>query len=208
MKNLTLEQIDFLNSQNISLDKVFDATGYSQGEYRLIMKDLGKQIAFNVTPCQQFGHTLRTRAGHCIQCNTAAIAFIKRNDSEGIVYIAGTQKGKIIKIGYTKKASIRNESLNRTKYAGFNDWQILFAIESSIAGQIEAENKSAMLRYSRGFGYNHEGHQQESGETYTCSYSKAKTTLLDLCKNRNHHFSIQTEIKSDSYEFRNLMRLK
>jgi hypothetical protein len=80
MKNLTAEQIDFLNSHNISLDKVFDASGFSLSEYKVIMKDQGKQIAYNVAPCQQYGHTLRTRAGHCIQCNPAAIAFIKRND--------------------------------------------------------------------------------------------------------------------------------
>ena len=208
MNKLSNEQIDFLKAHNISIDKVFDATGYSQSEYRIIMKDLGKQIAYNVTPCQQFGHTLRTRSGHCIQCNPAAIAFIKRNDSEGVVYIAATRKGKIIKIGYTKESSIRDESLNRTKYAGFNDWLILFAIESPIAGQIETEIKSVMLPYNREFDYNHDGHQQESGETFSCSYSKAKTTLLDLCKNRNHNFSIQKEIIIDKYEFRNLKRLK
>ena len=137
MSNLNKEQLAFLKEHKVSSKFVFDAKGLKKSEYKEIMKDLNKLVAFNVTPCSKFGHTLRTRSGHCCQCNTAYLEFQKRNDSEGIVYIAKSLLGKIIKIGFTKSIQIRSESLNRTKYGGFNDWIIVYAIESKEAGKIE-----------------------------------------------------------------------
>ena len=49
--------------------------------------------------------------------------------SAGMVYIAGSLKGSIIKIGYTKDVQIREESLNRTEYAGYYDWIVLLLLE-------------------------------------------------------------------------------
>lgn len=207
MNELTNEQKEFLKHHNISLDKVYNANGKSPNEYRVQMKNLGKQFAYNVAPCQNSGHTLRDRSGHCIQCNPASIAFMKRNDSAGFLYIAATIKGKVLKIGFTKELSNRDASLNRTKYAGFNDWIILFAIESQVAGQVENQIKNIMEPYKEEFDYNHDGNHHDSGETYTCSYSKIKKSLLDLCESRNHLFSIKKNIKSNLYEFKNLSRI-
>jgi hypothetical protein len=96
----------------------------SKSEYRQIMKELNKYVAFNVIACRKSGHTLRTRTGHCIQCDTARLAFMKRHVSEGIIYIAGSKEGEIMKVGYSKAVEVRQESLNRTQYAGYKDWVI------------------------------------------------------------------------------------
>ena len=56
-----------------------------------------------------------------------------------MVYIAGSLKGSIIKIGYTKDVQIREESLNRTEYAGYYDCIVLFAIRSINAEKLNLD---------------------------------------------------------------------
>ena len=206
MAGLTSDQIRFLKEQNIHPKYVFDARGLSQSEYRVIMKELNKLIAYNVTPCRQEGHTLRTRTGHCCQCDTAKIEFLKRNDSAGIVYIAGSLIGQVIKIGFSKAVEVRAESLNRTKYAGFSDWKILYALKSKDAGRIETKSNSLLHKYAYSLDYEHDGHWQDSYETYHCAYSKAKEFVEKTYRTENYEVEIERNIKVDKYEFRNLKK--
>jgi hypothetical protein len=207
MADLTSDQIRFLKEQNIHPKYVFNAEGLSRSEYRIIMKELNKLIAYNVSPCQREGHTLRTRSGHCCQCNTAYIGFQKRNDSGGIVYIAGTLTGKLIKIGFSKAVEVRAESLNRTKYAGFNDWKILYALKSESAGRIETKSNSLLRKYAFSIDYDHDGHWQDSSETYHCAYSKAKSFVEKSYKSENYKVKIERNSPTREYEFRNLKKL-
>ena len=41
------------------------------------------------------GHRLRSRAGHCFQCDTARIAFVKRHHDTAYIYIAGSLETKV-----------------------------------------------------------------------------------------------------------------
>ena len=207
MAGLTSDQIRFLKEQNIHPKYVFDADGLSKSEYRVIMKELNKLVAYNVSPCQKEGHTLRTRSGHCCQCNTATIGFQKRNDSAGIVYIAGTLAGELIKIGFSKAVEVRAESLNRTKYAGFNDWKILYALKSENAGRIETKSNSLIHEYAFSTDYEHDGHWQDSTETYHCAYSKAKEFVEKAYRAQNYKIDVERNSPTDKYEFRNLKKL-
>ncbi|KAB1071578.1 hypothetical protein F6U93_00470 [Tamlana haliotis] len=207
MAELTSEQIRFLKEQKIHLKFVFNAQGLSKTDYRVIMKELNKMIAFNVTPCKKEGHTLRTRSGHCCQCDTAKIAFQKRNDSAGIVYIAGSLTGEVVKIGFSKAVEIRTESLNRTKYAGFNDWKILFALKSIDAGKIETKSNSLLHEYAFSLDYEHDGHWQDSHETYHCAYSKAKGFVEKAYKTEKYSIEIELNSPTEKYEFRNLKKV-
>ncbi|WP_340106920.1 GIY-YIG nuclease family protein [Rhodohalobacter sp. 8-1] len=171
-----------MKEHNIPLEKVLNAKGLKKREYRSKMKELKKSIAFNVTPCQKKGHTLRNRSGHCVQCNTAYIAYQKRNDSKGIVYIAESIGGGIIKVGYSKSFETRSESLNRTEYAGYSDWVIKFAIESKNAGRIEHKINSSLKKYAQSVRYNHDNHLQESTEIFKCAYHIAKKELIRTCE--------------------------
>jgi hypothetical protein len=207
MKELSLEQLEFLRKHEIELKYVFNAFGYTREEYKLIMKDLDKSIAFNVTPCSKGGHTLRTRSGHCCQCNTATIAYQRRADSEGVTYLAASKEGEIIKIGYTKAVNLRSESLNRTQYANYTDWEILFAIKSKFAGRIENAVNSNLHKYYVQLDYNHDGSDHDSHEIFQCSYSFGKEMILTICKEHNFDYTIIEESSSSQYEFRNLRRL-
>ena len=207
MAELTSDQIRFLKEQKIHPKFVFNAQGLSKTDYRVIMKELNKMIAFNVTPCKKEGHTLRTRSGHCCQCDTAKIAFQKRNDSAGIVYIAGSLTGEVVKIGFSKAVEIRTESLNRTKYAGFNDWKILYALKSNDAGKIETKSNSLLHEYAFSLDYEHDGHWQDSHETYHCAYSKAKGFVEKAYKTEKYSIEIELNSPTEKYEFRNLKKV-
>ncbi len=207
MIELNSDQIQFLKEHQIHPKYLFNAEGLSKSEYRVYMKELNKLIAYNVSPCQKEGHTLRTRSGHCCQCNTATIAYQKRNDSGGIVYIAGSLSGELIKIGFSKAVEVREESLNRTKYAGFSDWKLLYALKSEKAGQIETKSNSLLHKYSFSTDYNHDGNWHDSSETYKCAYSKAKEFVETAFKLINNNVSIERNSLTKEYEFRNLKRL-
>ncbi len=137
MAKLTDSQTKFLKTQGIPLSQVFDATGMKSSEYKQIMKDIGMVVAIGVTPCDALGHTLRTRHGHCVQCGTHNLAFLKRYDDLGTIYVAKDSSSKLVKIGTAKDASGRENSLNRFGYGGSNDWQIQFTQQCDRAGRIE-----------------------------------------------------------------------
>lgn len=201
MSNLTDVELAFLKKHNVQLDQVFDAYGLTKIEYRKTMREQGKIVAFNVAPCKENGHTLRTRSGHCIQCKPARLEYQKRNELAGIVYIAGTIQGKMIKVGFSDSIEKREESLNRTKYASCDDWKILAAIRSNFAGQIENEIRPILKQHSYIANYNHDGKQHETSETYFCAYSKIRLSLHQLIKTRDYDFEIVLNLLTDNYEF-------
>ncbi len=206
MNELTTEQLNFLKEQKIELKYVFNAKDLKKEEYKEIMKDLNMIIAYNVTPCKAYGHTLRTRSGHCCQCDTSKIAFQLRADASGVTYLAGSLSGELIKIGYTKALEVRSESLNRTKYANFSDWEILFAIESKLAGKIENLVNTELSKYFISNNYEHDNHNQQTYETFKCSYEKGKQIILEICKANNLDYKIIKETNTSNYNFRNLIK--
>jgi len=182
MKGLSKEQKSYLKKHVVELYQVYDAYGQPNRVYKPIMKELGKVVAYNVTPCKNGSHTLRNRSGHCIQCNSAYLAFQNRSDSPGVEYVAKTEKGHVIKIGFSKSVETRSESLNRTEYGGVNDWKIVGAIKSSKAGQIEHQVNLALAYYSKGLIYDHDGHKQETFETFDCDLELAFAELNRIGK--------------------------
>lgn len=205
--DLSQSEKAFLKDQNIPLIMTFNATGYKKSEYRELMKSQGKIIAFNTSPCQAHEHRLRTRSGHCAQCDTTRIAFMKRHVERGTVYIAGSIKGRLIKIGSTQNA-LRETTLNLTKYGGHDDWKILLTIECEHAGKLEDSVQKKLYKYGISFQYEHDGHLQRSTELFNCSYSKAKEHLdYILAKEQINAFNKieKTRVVND-YKFRNLIR--
>ncbi len=75
MAKLNKQEINFLIEMEVPLEKTFDATEYSAAYYKSIMRRQDLWGAYGVTPCSAFGHQLRTRAGHCLQCNTSTISY-------------------------------------------------------------------------------------------------------------------------------------
>lgn len=204
---LSKDQVDFLQKHKVHPRYIFDGAGLSKKEYHDIMKELNKGIIFNVSPCKEKGHTMRTRAGHCCQCNTTRLAFQQRNDSAGVVYIAGSISGQVIKIGYTKAIEVRSESLNRTRYAGYKDWEIIYAISSIDAGRIETKANVLLQKYELSIPYTHDGHWQDSFETFKCSLTTATELITGVCLTNKYTFKeILNKGYSSKYGFRNIVK--
>ena len=177
MATLTTDQLGFLQSQRIPLSMVFDATGMKQAEYRKVMSALGLPIAYGVGPCAAAGHTLRTRAGHCAQCNTAVIAFMRRNDETAHVYVAHSAITGLVKVGLASDVHERIATLRNLGYGGVTDWVLRHGLRCPRAGSVEfavhAELESRRARRS----YARDGMVVECRELFECSPEEACRVL-------------------------------
>ena len=202
---LTPEQLNFLETQKVSLDRIFDAEGLSRSDYQPLMKEMDKIIAIGVTPCAKFSHTMRTRNGHCVQCNTASIAYLERHYDKGYIYIAGSKKEKVVKIGFTSNINNREESLNNGNYGEINDWKILFQVTCKNAGKIEFNTHKKLSKYLTDKSYLKNNKRNQCYEIFSCSYSLAKNTLDENIGDRKNIKKLKENIKIiKEYEFDNV----
>lgn len=178
MADLSEAQIKFLRGQNIPLSSLFDATGIKKTDYQLAMKAEGKSFAYGVTPCNAAGHTLRTRAGHCIQCDHAKIAYMLRHDARAYIYIAASATGRLIKIGSSIDIADRRDKLNRYQYGGQNDWQVLATANSPAVGRAELQAHAKLARWSVLGEYVRAGKKQRCYELFRCNFSDARDALI------------------------------
>lgn len=148
MAKLTSEQIKFLEHHKIALSKAYDAKRSSHAVYGPIMRALGLEVAYNVTPCQNGGHELRTRSGHCIVCKPANLSYQNRHSAQANIYVAWSRRSGIVKIGFSNDIQIREQALNSYEYGGQRDWEIVFHVFCKKAGKIEATAQGFLAPYS------------------------------------------------------------
>lgn len=166
---LSVDQASFLSSYNIPITRIFNATGMPTWRYKELMKDELKWVAYGVTRCL-VGHTLRTRAGHCAQCKTDSLGFLRRHDEEGSVYIAESRSGGLIKIGCSKNPSSRILSLNKSCYAQCSDWELIRSVTIKEAGRIESEIQISLKKYQvYGIYYINGDTERECMEVFRCT---------------------------------------
>jgi len=175
---LTAEEQSFLTQHKLSADDVLDGRSLSQSEKKQCAKELGKEIVIG-SPCKKYAHRLRTRSGHCVQCDTSKLAYSSRHSQSGYVYIAGSAHQKLIKIGITKSINERAESLSVPdyKYAGLDDLRVLFWVKVENYGEIESNTHAALKQYQKIISYNKGGTNQDAREIFQCSFSQAKAVL-------------------------------
>ena len=151
MAILTVAHKQFLAEQDVPLSLAFDASGLSKSACSARMSELGMLVAYGVTPCQKKGHTLRSRSGHCIQCGTHNLAFLRRYDEDGIIYVGFSSAAKLAKIGTCGDVHSRFRSLCYYGYGGAWDWMPKFEIKAKRAGEVEliAHRKLAQKQVTR-----------------------------------------------------------
>ena len=179
MVSLTSKQLAFLDSQGVPVSRVFDASGMSRAKYQTVMKELGKDIAIGVTPCRKAGHTMRMRAGHCVQCGTHNLAFQQRYEKSNTLYVASSASSNILKIGVTNDARKREDNLNTSGYGGISDWKMVFHFECDRAGRMEHRVQDALAGYRVSKTYEKEGNLVDCQELFSCSIAAA----IGICKN-------------------------
>lgn len=178
MARLTTDQLAFLTRHKIPMGKVFDATGMSKGEYQEAMRREEKLFAFGVTPCGQGGHTLRSRSGNCIQCETANITFMIRSVKAATVYVGASRSKQLIKVGSSTDVDRRFGALNFDAYGGANDWICVAHARCEKAGAAEFIAHHKLRAFLAPATYVSAGRVHETYELFTCGYQSARTALL------------------------------
>src|SRR5260370_31039131 len=156
MVALTEGQRHFLALQRISESEIFDGSRLSPRRYKAAMECEGKLFALVARPCYR-GHYLRSRSGHCIQCDSKRIAFIKRYYKEAYVYVVGSRSERVFKIGSSESPWDRGAHLNSLGYGGISDWKTLYCATFPDAGRVECNVHSALSCFASPRKYFREG---------------------------------------------------
>lgn len=201
MEDLDDTQKRFLRGHSIPLSDVYNATGLGRAQYQSAMSDTEQSFAFGTSPCSQ-GHTLRTKAGHCIQCDPKRIAFQLRSRAKSHVYIAGSYAGKLIKIGSTKDVEDRLKKLNSYKYGKQKDWKVLASAYIDKAGKVENHIQRSLEQFSVAGSYRREGREQMCYELFSCDFDDAFKKLKALGGKSIKFHSVKPETASKIYRFR------
>ena len=141
------------------------------------MRELEMIVAVGVSPCKKGGHTLRTPAGHCAQCNTHALAFLRRHYEAGEVYVAVSTQTGLVKIGTGKNAHARMNTLNSFGYGGATDWNIHCHHACNKAGRVEFLAQSTLNAHRASRTYIKTGNTVDCQELFNCSASAAAAAV-------------------------------
>lgn len=180
MTELTDEQIEFLGYHGIPLDRVFDASGMRTKDYKDVMRQRESWVAYGVTPCKEAGHTLRSRAGHCIQCDPAKITYIKKHVQGGLIYVAWSESKGLVKVGVTNSTQKRVGLLKSEMYGSASDWKLVRAWESDRAGKVEAEAHRQLQPYASDACYLKNDMLTECAELFKCSSQHAVEIISQI----------------------------
>jgi len=180
MTKLTKDQLYFLRSQNIEF--VFDAAGMSKKHYSQEMRDRGLLVAIGVIPCAKSGHTMRTRAGHCAQCKTENLGFLRRYEESNYIYVASSKQGNCIKVGMPKDTYAREETLNKSGYGGVCDWVIQYKIFCESAGRVEQRIHDVLSRHHVQRSYVKLGFTVDCQELFDCCVADAVAAIESAIK--------------------------
>jgi hypothetical protein len=183
LAQLTSAQLHFIDSQKISLSMLFDSSGLSKNERLRAMDALGKNFYYGGASCKSEGHTLRTKSGHCIQCDTSKIAYQLRDSASGYVYLAFSPNSKLIKIGYSKfHPQDRGAFLRNEAYGNIKDWDIKkISHAEKDAGKKEFLIHSALAKFQKPIVYEkNRGVFVECREIFDCELNHAITVFTSV----------------------------
>lgn len=180
MSKITSEQLSFLKSQGISLSLVVDAGNLSKSAREKFMNESGHKFYYGGAACKAAGHTLRSKAGHCIQCDTSNIAYQLRSSAAGYVYLAHSPRNGFVKIGFSEiDPYSRVIWLQSSAYGDVNDWNIKRSVKIlKDAGKCEFEIHAALEKWRKPIVYKKNGEAVECREIFSCQLSEAEKQFL------------------------------
>jgi len=170
---LTKEEIRFLKSHGIEFSDIYDGRGLRTGFSKIKAGEEGCDVILGNRCTSPSRHRLKSRGGHCIQCKPASLAFVKRENMEGHVYLASASKGKIIKVGFTNSIFGREVSLNKQSYGCKKDWEILCSVVVKNGGQLERSALALFSAHAKSFLYEKVDGSHFSNETFEYDEVKA-----------------------------------
>ena len=179
---LTKEEKQFIKQHGLALSEIYDARGLTSTIYHARAKELG--CLWVINSCYK-GHRLKTRSGHCIECDPRRIVYQRRYSESGILYIAVA--GNHCKVGITENnyndsyESIyhRSVTLNMDDgYGNITGWKIVKYWEVKNAGRIENEVHQLLAKYKEDeVEYWYSGEWRIAKELFKCSQKAAETAV-------------------------------
>lgn len=170
--DLSNDEKSFLKEQGYDERDVFDARRLSTAEWKREVRLARLTFALG-SPCKQYGHRLRTRSGHCVQCDTSKLAYQRRFHTPGYVYIAGSISARLVKIGVASDIQQRESNLRNQGYGGIRDWRMLFHAKVVNGGRVEHAALTALSRYQHKRPFQKDGELVDAGEILKCSFTTA-----------------------------------
>lgn len=175
MKRLSKEQENFFKHHGIALSIVMDGSGLNAKTRKELMDEFGHKFYYGGALCKAAGHSLRTKAGHCIQCDTSKIAYQLRSSATGYVYIAHSLQHGFIKVGFSEENPYNRITwLQTSSYGNVNDWKVIRSIKiSRDAGKCEFEIHSELEQWRHPVIYEIRDAEVECREIFSCSLDDA-----------------------------------
>ncbi len=182
-ENLSDIERIFLIRMGLTKASVYDGSGMRRSDAQAAAKKVGAILISGASPCKAEGHRLRTRKGHCAQCNIIAVDKLKRYYSSGYVYIAFSGELNSCKVGSTTDLKERLKRLRGSSYGGVADWVIYNAINVDSAALIEGQLHLKLDGFKASGEYYFDGQDfRYPRELYNISPSEAWIFLLDLAQ--------------------------
>lgn len=170
MAELTEEERDFLDHHRVEEYQIFDASGMRQKDYREEMRELRRFVAYGVSACREYGHRLRSRAGHCVQCKPDSLSYLRRMEAGAFVYVATSKESDLVKVGSSANPEQRINTLRRESYGGVGDWVMIEKVFCSSAGRAEFEAHELLAAFSvTGLTYFKDWTRTSSREVFSCA---------------------------------------
>lgn len=175
---LTDEEKTFINHHGIEPTDIYDARGENSTQFYKNAKCNDCHYVINSCFC---GFRLKDRHNHCLKCNPASVAFVKREIDKGVVYVAFSGK-------YTKVGMVENNinsvatALNKREYrlnseggyGGREGWQTIksWKLEKD-AGKVEREAQALLKKYNVKEDYTYSGNKRNAKEIFECPVQTA-----------------------------------
>jgi T5orf172 domain len=173
---LTTEELGFLRRHGLGPGDVFDARGMHSASWKRRIREEGKEIALG-TRCAAAGHRLRTRAGHCVQCDPKKLSYQQRYSAKQYVYIAVSSANNLIKIGTCVDCDQREKQLRAERYGNCGDWRMVDYVHVENAGEVEHRARSLLSEYAVVRSYVKDGVYQDGIELLKCTSEQALEAL-------------------------------
>jgi hypothetical protein len=164
---LTRVEREFVQRLGMSEDDVLDGRQLSQTEIRDAARSQGKLLIIG-SECAKSRHRLRTPYGHCAQCDTSKLGYVKRYSISAYVYLARSSSENLFKIGLTESVEQRVRQLNFERYGGAADWRVLRSARAENAGKVEHHAHSLLRSHAVSAQYTKNGRTQEASELFRC----------------------------------------
>lgn len=196
---LTKDEIAFLKSQGLTVADVYDGRHQTSADWKAGVRAAGKIVVLG-TSCSSQGHRLRTRSGHCAQCDSKKLSFQKRHNTEGYIYIAGSKSAKLLKIGTCVDIEQRRRNLRHQGYGNISDWEMLFTAKVDAGGKVEEDALARLSKFKVVRDYSKDGKKQEAAEMLKAKFSIALAAVQETLKGTSAS-EIRKALKTSDYEF-------